>query len=224
MRGDLLGERFDIRIEGTLQWEGQGPRLVEELETADYAQVTVIAVDTPQDLCLAGAWQRWAGPRCCGEPTAHYTPPTAVTTTFTTGPDGTPTSRCTTNAAATHQLATTSTTLTTTLVTLHRTPHGPTLATPTPPRQSPHPTRPLTREEVLQAITQQARQPPTTPDRPTPPQAPTPQRPPPLDTREPCAPSCHPRLHPVRCGHLHGVRSRQAVTRKMARVTSTGRL
>ncbi|WP_218973429.1 hypothetical protein, partial [Actinomyces wuliandei] len=90
VRRALLRKRFDIRIEGTLVGTGRGPRLVSELEAARYAQVTVIAVDTPQDLCLAGAWDRWVGPRCRGEPTARYTPPTAVTSAFTTGPDGTP--------------------------------------------------------------------------------------------------------------------------------------
>ncbi|SHE26697.1 Hypothetical protein ACGLYG10_2951 [Actinomyces glycerinitolerans] len=132
-RNDLLRRKSDVKIEGTLQWMesptvGQGPRLIHELEAADYTQVAIVAVDTPEDMCLEGARDRWAGPRSQGDPTARYTPPTAITATFTTGPDRTRTSRCIENARSTHQLATTSATLKAAdLLVTHRTEHGPTI-------------------------------------------------------------------------------------------------
>lgn len=132
-RHALLRNKFDVKIEGTLQWMqsptiGQGPRLIRELEAARYTRVAIVAVDTPEDMCLKGARDRWAGPRSQGDPTARYTPPAAITSTFTTSPDRTQVSRCTTNARATHQLATTSTTLKAAdLLVTHRTEHGPTI-------------------------------------------------------------------------------------------------
>ncbi|WP_194948604.1 hypothetical protein [Actinomyces trachealis] len=71
VRKDLLEERFDVKIEGTLQWmespaRGQGPRLLGELEAAGYGQVVVVVADTPREVCEQGAFQRWAGPRSRG--------------------------------------------------------------------------------------------------------------------------------------------------------------
>ena len=111
VRQDLLKERFDVKIEGTLQWmptptTGQGPTLVRELEAARYTQVTVVVADTDQATCLEGARTRWEQARSQGDPAARYTPPEAVTSTFTTGQDGTTVSRPVTNARATHELAT----------------------------------------------------------------------------------------------------------------------
>ncbi|PHP51833.1 hypothetical protein [Actinomyces ruminis] len=133
VRGDLLAERFDVKIEGTLQWMesptvGQGPRLVRELEAVRYARVTVVAVDAPEHMCLKGARDRWTGPRSQGDPTARYTPPRAVTDTFTVGSDGSKTCRCIENARATHRLAASSTTLTAAdLLVTHRAERGPVL-------------------------------------------------------------------------------------------------
>ncbi|MBW3069384.1 hypothetical protein GZ998_07700 [Actinomyces sp. 594] len=127
-RNDLLRRRFDVKIEGTLIGRNKGSRLIRELEAARYTQVTVVAVNTPEHVCLKGARDRWAGPRSQGDPTARYTPPTAVTATFTTGPGHNRTCRCIENAQATHRLATTSTTLTNTdLLVTHRTEYGPTV-------------------------------------------------------------------------------------------------
>lgn len=110
VRADLVADRFGIKIEGTLQWMdsptvGQGPTLIRELERADYSQVTIVAIDTPEHMCLEGARTRWEIPRSQGDPTARYTPPAAVTGMFTTAPDGTRSCRCIDNARATHHLA-----------------------------------------------------------------------------------------------------------------------
>lgn len=109
VRQDLLVERFDVKIEGTLQWlesptRGQGPRLVAELEAAEYQQVVVVAADTPRQVCEQGAFQRWAGPRAAGDPRARFTPRSAVASAFQDTARG-EVCRCTDNARTTHQLA-----------------------------------------------------------------------------------------------------------------------
>lgn len=106
-REQLMAEHVNITIEGTLQWmepsgKGQGPRLINALRTEQYTQVTIVAVDTPQQMCLEAAHQRWITPRSQGDVTARYTPPAAVTSMFT--PNNT-VSRCIDNARITHQLA-----------------------------------------------------------------------------------------------------------------------
>ncbi|VEG28517.1 DEAD/DEAH box helicase family protein [Actinomyces howellii] len=111
VRQALLKERFDVKIEGTLQWmptptTGQGPTLVRELKAARYTQVTVVVADTDQATCLEGARTRWEQARTQADPAARYTPPEAVTSTFTTDGTGTTVSRPVTNARATHELAT----------------------------------------------------------------------------------------------------------------------
>lgn len=122
IRGRLLKQRYDVKIEGTLQWldhttgQGQGPRLINELKNAGYNTVTIIAVNTPETTCQQGAFQRWAQPRTQNKPDARYTPPTAITTTFK---PGNPTSHCINNAKHTHQLAT-KTTLKANLFIIHR--------------------------------------------------------------------------------------------------------
>lgn len=106
-RRRLMAEHVNITIEGTLQWMepsgvGQGPRLVTALRKEQYTQVTIVAVDAPQQMCLEAAHQRWITPRSQGDVTARYTPPAAVTSMFT--PNNT-VSRCIDNARITHQLA-----------------------------------------------------------------------------------------------------------------------
>ncbi len=92
-RQRLLDKKYNVKIEGTLQWDGQGPKLAAELDKAEYSQVTICMVDTPEAQCQEGAFQRWAQPRAAQDPTARYTPPTVVSDPF--GPDG---NRCRTNA------------------------------------------------------------------------------------------------------------------------------
>ena len=110
VRQDLLAKRFDVKIEGTLQWmesptRGQGPRLLGELKAAEYQQVVVVVADTPRQVCEQGAFQRWAGPRAAGDPRARFTPRSAVASAFQDTTQG-EVCRCTDNARATHQLAT----------------------------------------------------------------------------------------------------------------------
>ena len=110
VRLDLLKERFDVKIEGTLQWlesptRGRGPLLLGELEAAEYQQVVVVVADTPRQVCEQGAFQRWAGPRAAGDPRARFTPRSAVASAFQDTARG-EVCRCTDNARTTHQLAT----------------------------------------------------------------------------------------------------------------------
>ena len=110
VRLDLLKKRFDVKIEGTLQWmesptRGQGPLLLGELEAAKYQQVVVVVADTPRQVCEQGAFQRWAGPRAAGDPRARFTPRSAVASAFQDTARG-EVCRCTDNARTTHQLAT----------------------------------------------------------------------------------------------------------------------
>ena len=107
VRKRLVATKTNIKIEGTLQWmdpsgAGQGPRLIAELEAKKYKQVTIVAVDAPQEICLEGAHHRWAEPRSKGDASARYTPIEAVKTMFT---PGNATSRCIDNARITHNLA-----------------------------------------------------------------------------------------------------------------------
>lgn len=109
VRFELLKEGFDVKIEGTLQWmespaRGQGPRLLEELEAAEYGQVVVVVADTPRQVCERGAFQRWAGPRSRGEVGARFTPRSAVAGVFQATGEG-EVCRCTDNARMTFQLA-----------------------------------------------------------------------------------------------------------------------
>ncbi len=106
-RQALLAEHYDVKIEGTLQWldsrtQGQGPKLVAELQAAKYNSIAIVAVDTPEVLCQQGAFERWADARAAGRPDARYTPPEAISSLF---PPGSQSSRCITNARITHQLA-----------------------------------------------------------------------------------------------------------------------
>lgn len=110
VRRDLIETQVDIKVEGTLRWMesptvGQGPTLVRELEEAGYRQVSIVAVDTPSELCLEGARMRWEVPRSQGNAGARYTPPGAVLSCFEIGPDGGEISQCVKNADSTHQLA-----------------------------------------------------------------------------------------------------------------------
>ncbi|QQM67193.1 hypothetical protein [Actinomyces weissii] len=109
VRFELLKKRFDVKIEGTLQWmespaRGQGPRLLEELKAAKYGQVVVVVADTPRQVCERGAFQRWAGPRSRGEVGARFTPRSAVAGVFQATGEG-EVCRCTDNARMTFQLA-----------------------------------------------------------------------------------------------------------------------
>ncbi|RRD03497.1 hypothetical protein EII34_13920 [Arachnia propionica] len=106
IRKELVADCFNIKIEGTLQWMepsgmGQGPRLIDQLRAEEYVQVSIVAVDAPKELCLAGAHQRWAEPRKVGDVTARYTPAEAVESMF---PPGRASSRCVDNARITHDL------------------------------------------------------------------------------------------------------------------------
>lgn len=110
VRRDLIETQVDIKVEGTLRWMesptvGQGPTLVRELEGAGYRQVSIVAVDTPSELCLEGARMRWEIPRSQGNAGARYTPPDAVLSCFEIGQDGGEISRCLKNADSTHRLA-----------------------------------------------------------------------------------------------------------------------
>lgn len=109
VRFELLKKRFDVKIEGTLQWmespaRGQGPRLLDELKAAKYGQVVVVVADTPRQVCERGAFQRWAGPRSRGEVGARFTPRSAVAGVFQATGEG-EVCRCTDNARMTFQLA-----------------------------------------------------------------------------------------------------------------------
>ncbi|MDO5083358.1 MAG: zeta toxin family protein [Arachnia propionica] len=122
VRRRLTARRFDIKIEGTLKGKEKGALLVQQLRKQQYEQVTVVAVDTPRQICLEGAHRRWVEPRGQGDVTARYTPPEAVNSTFT---QSSPTSRCIDNARATHQLASAQSCFTQVdLFIAHRTPTG----------------------------------------------------------------------------------------------------
>lgn len=59
MRQLALAEGFNVIIEGTLQWQGQGPRLIGELRSATYDHLELIAVEVPQDVAQRQALIRW---------------------------------------------------------------------------------------------------------------------------------------------------------------------
>ncbi|WP_185711316.1 zeta toxin family protein [Arachnia propionica] len=122
VREDLLEDQFDVKIEGTLKGKEKGASLVQQLRKQQYEQVTVVAVDTPRQICLEGAHRRWVEPRGQGDVTARYTPPEAVNSTFI---EGRASSRCIDNARATHQLASAQSRFTQVdLFIAHRTPTG----------------------------------------------------------------------------------------------------
>ncbi|GEM_PF-4633490 len=113
IRADLLKDRTNVVIEGTLQWsadpalghEGQGPRLVRELRRAQYSRIDVVAVDASEQLALDGAKRRWAEPRSRGDASARFTPPEAVSSMYQGTPDGGKASRPLANAHQTRELA-----------------------------------------------------------------------------------------------------------------------
>lgn len=80
MRQLALADGFNVIIEGTLQWVGQGPVLARELRVAGYEELELIAVEVPLDVALRQALMRWWGGR--NEPTqrggGRFTPSGAV--------------------------------------------------------------------------------------------------------------------------------------------------
>lgn len=122
VRENLVAARFDVKIEGTLKGKEKGALLVQQLRKRQYTQVCIVAVDTPQQICLEGAHRRWVEPRSTGDVTARYTPPEAVNSTFI---EGRASSRCIDNARATYQLASAQSRFTQVdLFIAHRTPTG----------------------------------------------------------------------------------------------------
>lgn len=59
MRQMALAEGFNLIIEGTMQWSGQGPRLALELRGSGYEQLEIIAVEVPEDVAQRQAITRW---------------------------------------------------------------------------------------------------------------------------------------------------------------------
>ncbi len=81
----VLRRGYNVILEGTLQWQGQGPRLVAALRGADYERLEVIAVEAPEDVAMRQAQARWWSGRT--DPTrplgGRFTPAAAIRAMYT---------------------------------------------------------------------------------------------------------------------------------------------
>jgi len=99
----VLKAGYNVILDGTLRWEGQGPRLTAALRASEYEQVELIAIEVPQDVAQRQARTRWWTGRT--DPTRHnggrYTPAQVIEAMY---PPGGRQSICLTRAIDTFNL------------------------------------------------------------------------------------------------------------------------
>ena len=104
MRQLALADGFNLIIEGTLQWSGQGGALTAELRLSGYEDLKIIAIEVPQDVAQRQALTRWWTGRV--DPTSpgggRFTPSSAISAMYA-GADG-PLSICIRRAIDTFNL------------------------------------------------------------------------------------------------------------------------
>lgn len=80
----LLRGKFNVILDGTLQYPPQGPRLVGALRDAEYERLELVAVEVPEDVAQRQAVTRWWEGRL--DPTrplgGRYTPRAAISAMY----------------------------------------------------------------------------------------------------------------------------------------------
>ena len=100
VRSLCIGRRENLIIEGTLAWEREGFRIVEQLSSAGYVDVHIIDVEVPFDVAVEQAMSRWWSARVAdrtekGALGGRFVPPEVIGKSY--GSEY-PISKCATNA------------------------------------------------------------------------------------------------------------------------------
>lgn len=100
IRMTALSRGENVVVDGSLSWSPLVERYIDELLEAGYETATIISVETPEDVAVQRARDRWWEERVLGEPGGRFIPEEVVRASFTEGR-----SSCTTNALTLYEKA-----------------------------------------------------------------------------------------------------------------------